>query len=357
MTEFFDTITCFFYYTYQNIKYCLISKPIVDETSYLLSSKNIHYMSINNDTLIKEEPRYMYSLEESMIAYNDTNNLKNIFSNSIIAENTSVDVENSISIMSYNIGQENEINNITKLINYIDPDVLTLQECHTISKSELSNFMKLNLKKYITLEFVGDDNTCILSISIKSEKFRINHHGMKWLSPTPNMRSKIWDINETKIIAYMNITDNITGEVFWVFTSQLCEDPSYKILLTNMLTELIKKITKNSDDKIILTCNINKPFNDKNMYDEILTTLQSNDEKMKNESANIYTYINDTIKKINGTLLNKENKTYGKYDFIISKNIESAICYAIFLRNTDNVQQTNKYLPLILYINNKITLV
>jgi hypothetical protein len=76
-------------------------------------------------------------------------------------------------------------------------------------------------------------------------------------------------------------------------------------------------------------------------------------------SKNIYAYVDKEKIKINGTLIgtfnsNKyhiiENKTYGKYDFFMTENIDCSICYTMFLGNKITIEQPTSYLPLILYI-------
>lgn len=375
-----NTITNFFYSIYENTKQCFIGKhntlPL-NESSYLLAPSDNRrsyfnsfeqsYLNPSSYQIVIEQPNYT-EYTENNTEYVDSaseyieNNLKQLVSDSFINDDITINFENSIVLLSYNIENDvlpwkNRMNDIIKIINMINPDIITFQGCHTISKIELSDFMKDKLIKYTNLQFVGDENDCILIISVNIEKFTINHHGMKWLSQTPNIKSKVWDTNETSIIAYLNLINNKTKEKYWIFTTQLCKNNYYKILLPNVLLDLIKKITKNENTKIILSGNLN--FNHLDNCDEIINSILEINNKMIYSSKNIYAYVDKEKIKINGTLIgtfnsNKypiiENKTYGKYDFFITENIDYSICYTMFLGNKITIEQPTSYLPLILYI-------
>ena len=305
-------------------------------------------------------------LESIFDSKNDVPKLKDLINDDIITENTSVNHSNSLIVTSYNISTNskyydwhNRQNNISKIISDIDPDIMTLYECHTILENDLINFMKKKLSNYVSLQFVGGPN-CHIIISVNNEKFTINHHGMKWLSNTPDIKSTLWDSDETKIIAYLNITDNKTNKKYWIFSTQLCKNNKNKILVTTIVSEIIKKISGTNiignNNSIIFMCDEN--YNDFSFNDRLRNSFETNLDNMMYCSKNIYAMINKYKIRINGNLIgyyNSElipyikNKTYGICSFIMAKNIKSSVCYTLFLNNSVDCQPSS-YLPLILYI-------
>ena len=235
-----------------------------------------------------------------------------------------------------------------------------MHECNTVNEDDFVAFMKKKMNNYISFQFVGGTD-CHISISINKEKFSINHHGMKWLSNTPDVKSLLWNTNETKIIAYVNITDIRDKKNYWIFSSQLCKHNKNKLIVTTLISEIIKKISGsfNQDSSVIFMCDEN--YNNIDNHNEIISSLETNLSNMKNCVKNIYANLNKYKVRINGNILGYitstslpcvKDKTYGLNTTIMTKNMNKCICYTVILNNSvDN--QPSSYLPIVLFASRK----
>ena len=329
------------------------------ELEYPLIRNNPGYISDSDQKI----PLYESVIDDEISKYKHDMK-KNLFSEVNIKNKTTIEHNNSIVFMTYNISTNSSIydwhdrlGNITKIINDVDADIYTFFECNTIKETDLIDFMKTQLSNYFSFQFVGGDD-CYIVMSVNKDKYEINYHGMKWLTDTPDTKSNIKDTNEMKIIAYLYVTNIETKKKFWIFSSQLCKNEENKPNCCLLISDIVKNIVSSIDIKspIILSIDQNYCGND-NMH-SIEKIIAKNINSIKPCSSKIYAYLNKQKNRINGNIIGyktsdifqfENNKIYGNNNTIMGKKIKKYECYTLLLNNC-TVNQPSCYLPIILYI-------
>ena len=144
------------------------------------------------------------------------------------------------SIITYNDGG-NSVTNTTQILailNEYDPDIIGFQETQ---EKHLSTYSKGLGNKYNYVYFDNDGTTFNSQpIYYKKDKFTLIESGIKWLSDTPDVRSKIAESDYTRSFTYAVLRDRSTGKDIVVVNTHI----DYVAAANVKQVELLLKYTK-----------------------------------------------------------------------------------------------------------------
>lgn len=113
-------------------------------------------------------------------------------------------------------GWENRLPVIHSMIDFIDYDVVGLQEVLVQQLNDLKG--KLTDYDYVGVgRDDGKEKGEFAPIFYKKDKFTALQSGVFWLSEHPERPSKGWDAALPRICTYVELRENATGKTFWYF--------------------------------------------------------------------------------------------------------------------------------------------
>ena len=124
------------------------------------------------------------------------------------------------SVITYNDGDNRTTKpeQISEILKDISPDIFGLQEVQEIHAPVYAE----NLGAYDYVYYDNDGTTYNSQpIYFKRDKFELLADGIKWISDTPDVRSKFEESAYTRSFTYAKLRDKATGEVFVVVNSHI----------------------------------------------------------------------------------------------------------------------------------------
>lgn len=155
--------------------------------------------------------------------------------------NTSGVAGTKYSIITYNDGDNSTTNTtqITAILNEYDPDIIGFQETQEI---HLSVYDKKLGYKYDYVYFDNDGTTYNSQpIYYKKDKFTLIESGIKWLSNTPDVRSKFNESAYTRSFTYAVLRDKTTGKDIVVVNTHIDYTSVANVMQMKKLIELTKQ--------------------------------------------------------------------------------------------------------------------
>lgn len=124
------------------------------------------------------------------------------------------------SVITYNDGDNRTTRpeQISEIIKDISPDIFGLQEVQEIHAPVYAE--NLGIYDYV---YYDNDGTTYNSqpLYFKRDKFELLEDGIKWISDTPSVRSKLEESAYTRSFTYAKLRDKETGEMFVAVNSHI----------------------------------------------------------------------------------------------------------------------------------------
>ena len=145
------------------------------------------------------------------------------------------------SIMSYNDGDNKttKADQIVAILRDCDPDIFGLQEVQAIHAPKYAK--DLGVYDYV---YFDNDGTTYNSqpIYYKRDKFELLASGIKWISDTPNFRSKYEISDYTRSFTYAYLKDKATKEQFLVVNSHIDYVGAANVKQVERIVELSRQL-------------------------------------------------------------------------------------------------------------------
>ena len=240
-------------------------------------------------------------------------------------------------IMTFNIRYNNKSDGeniwvnrkkeMTKLLNYYNPDILGLQEALPSQLYYLSR--NLNGYSVVALGREASNKGEATPIFYKTRKYELIKHKTFWLSETPDSVSKDWDASLPRICTYAILKDKTSQQKLAVFNTHF----------DHIGKEARKMSAKVILKKIRVVCKENDPV----IFLGDLNCLPSSEpiQLLKNEMIDGLTAVNDDFYGPKGTWngFDKALLATRKIDYIFVKNLE-----VLKYRHIDDRLENNNFI-------------
>jgi len=161
------------------------------------------------------------------------------------------------SVMTYNDGDNatTKVDQISAIIKEYEPDLFGLQEAQAIHAPKYAE----NLEIYDYVYFDNDGTTYNSQpIYYKRDKFELLASGIKWISDTPNIRSK-YDISAyTRSFTYVYLKDKETKEQFLMVNTHIDYVDAANQVQVARIIELTREMYPDTPIFYIADWNMNK---------------------------------------------------------------------------------------------------
>lgn len=178
-----------------------------------------------------------------------------------------------LSIMSFNLRYDNtkdgthqwsnRKNACVQMLDEIKPDILGIQE----GLDHQVDFLKSNFPNYNVVGEINENGPYgeFKSIFFKKERFILLKSETFWLSETPEVPSKGWDANNTRIVSWVKLKDQKNNQIIYVFNTHFDHIGKVSQLKSSkLLHKKIKDIVKDHAP-VFITGDFNMLFGNKRL--------------------------------------------------------------------------------------------